>query len=92
MRVLGIVGVAAFVLSACGLPGLPSRSIQSRQTLMIAGQTCTLIEYRNEELSINGTHAWIETTADCGGRVIDCDLASGSECVARVEAVLTRRA
>lgn len=91
MRIFGLLVVTAFALAACGLPGVPSRSVQSRHMMSIAGQNCTLTEYRNEEMSINGTHAWIETTADCGGRVIDCDLATADECVAIVRAALSRR-
>jgi len=81
----------SLALAGCGLAGGERRSVQAREPVTIAGRACVLTQMRHEVLSINGTHAWIETRVDCGGRTIDCGLDPRDQCIARVAAALAPR-
>lgn len=90
--VFGLLSGLVLTLGGCTYFGGVNRSVQSREAVTIAGRACVLTEMRHETLSVNGTHAWIETQVDCGGRTIDCALDTRAQCLARATAALAGRA
>ena len=88
---LPALAAIALALSGCTYFGGVNRSVQAREALTIAGRACELREIRHEALSINGTHAWIETRVACGGRTIDCEHDTRDQCLARVRTALAAR-
>jgi hypothetical protein len=92
IALLPVVLALALGLSGCGIAGGERRTVQAREQVTVAGRACVLTQMRHEVLSINGTHAWIETQVTCGGRTVDCGLDAHELCFTRVATALAARA